>query len=156
MGHETTTADVRETALAIGWPPNEVNDRLKQWVIRLWPGAESVDDLSEEQRAIFTGQLLAGAGCELPTIFRPRRRGQAGYRPNAHEPVTRGQIIRVNILAGELGWSRSLLVRFLRRFFRVDRLADLSTKRAADTALKQLAAYKLKRDRRREAGSAVF
>ncbi len=156
MGSEPGMVDVRKIALGCGWPEDKVDDRLREWVVRLWPGAQSVEDLSADQRAIFAAQILANAGYELPVVFRPRRRGQAGYYGDPGGPVTPGQVVRADILAGELGWTRSLLVRFLRKFFRVDRMVDLGTKRAANRALRALQAYKLGRDRRREAGPVVF
>ena len=50
--------------------------------------------------------------------------------------------------AGELGWDRTILRRFLRRFFRCDNFDGLRTAARAAKAIKLLYGYKVTKRRR--------
>jgi len=109
-------------------------------------------ELDAQQR-----RLLAAWLRQQPERARPPRKRSGRRRPPGVIPMaTPGQRRLINTIASELGWSASLLSRFLRTHYRIDTVEEITTSERAGDVIRHLKAckYDQKQRRRRKAASS--
>ena len=159
-----TISGLHKLAIARGFPRAECHDILHDMAVFAF-GVNSMTDLDDRQRAHLAdcirmhngrpSQPRASARADRPPSqsrgVQPARRSRRGQpaRDGVTRMITPAQRDLINTLCSEMGWSRSLLNRYLDTHFGKRSLFEVATSAEAMRVIQMLKSYKARQQRTR-------